>query len=152
MSVNESLASDLMNVVARINRWATSVADLPIPSAQARLLALIEAQGPTRVSDLARADHSSQPTMTAQIQKLEDQGWAAREPDPGDARAVLISITERGVSLLRDIRRARALSIAPALDALDDAQVDRLRDCVATLETLLEIATASAPALHRGSR
>ena len=48
------------------------------------------------LSELAEIDHSSQPTTTAGIHRLEAQGWARRDPDPSDARATLVSITPAG--------------------------------------------------------
>ena len=48
-----TLASDLLAVVARINRLANQRVRLPLPFAQARLLSTIEAEGRARISDLA---------------------------------------------------------------------------------------------------
>ena len=90
----EQLGSDLLSVVARLNRLATQRAGLEVPYAQVRLLAQVEEQGPARISALAAADHCSQPTMTTQVQRLEMEGWVTREADPADARAVLVTITE----------------------------------------------------------
>ena len=67
-----TLASDLLAVVARINRLANQRVRLPLPFAQARLLSTIEAEGRARISDLAALDHCSQPTMTTQVRRLED--------------------------------------------------------------------------------
>jgi hypothetical protein len=46
-----ALGAELLSVVACINRMATRRADLPVPYAQARLLAQIEESGPSRVCD-----------------------------------------------------------------------------------------------------
>ena len=89
-----------LSVVARINRLATQRVRLPLPYAQARLLSTIEDQGAARISDLAALDHCSQPTMTTQVRRLEDAGLVSRTADPADARAVLISITPKGVDTL----------------------------------------------------
>lgn len=82
------LGADLLAVVARLNRLATQRIQMPLPAAQARLLATIEAQGEARIGDLAAVDHCSQPTMTTQVRRLEDAGLVTRTADPGDARAV----------------------------------------------------------------
>ncbi|MGB9305128.1 MAG: MarR family transcriptional regulator, partial [Mycobacterium sp.] len=60
--VAHGLGADLLGVVARLNRLATQRIQMPLPSAQARLLATIEAQGEARIGDLAAVDHCSQPT------------------------------------------------------------------------------------------
>ena len=93
-----TLGSDLLAVVARLNRLATQRTRLPLPCAQARLLSTIEDHGEARISDLAALDHCSQPTMTTQVRRLEDAGLVSRTVDPGDARAVLIRITPEGRS------------------------------------------------------
>src|ERR1041384_1820986 len=98
------LGADLLSVVARLNRLATQRTQLPLPWAQARLLSTIEDRGEARISDLAELDHCSQPTMTTQVRRLEDAGLVTRTADPGDARAVLIRITEAGVDVLARAR------------------------------------------------
>ena len=131
-------------MIARINRWATRQADVRIPPAQGRLLAQIDEIGPARIGDLARADHCSQPTMTTQVQRLEERGWVARVSDPADARAVLISLTDEGRTLLTDVRRERAEVLRPYVEGLTADQRDRLIDAVATLTDLLVAAAAAA--------
>lgn len=74
------LGADLLAVVARLNRLATQRIQMPLPAAQARLLATIEAQGEARIGDLAAVDHCSQPTMTTQVRRLEDAGLVTRPP------------------------------------------------------------------------
>ena len=114
------LGSDLLSVVARLNRMATQRAEMEMPYGQARLLAQVEEQGPARISALASADHCSQPTMTAQVQRLEAEGWVRRETDPADARAVLVTITAAGRAALEHARERRTAVLAPYLTALDD--------------------------------
>src|ERR1044072_3152699 len=116
-----TLGADLLAVVARLNRLATQRVRMPLGYAQARLLSTIEDQGAARISDLAALDHCSQPTMTTQVRRLEAAGLVSRTGDPADARAVLSSITKKGVSALADVRADRGAVIDPYLDRLDDA-------------------------------
>jgi DNA-binding MarR family transcriptional regulator len=131
-------------VVARLNRLATQRIQMPLPSAQARLLATIEAQGEARIGDLAAVDHCSQPTMTTQVRRLEDAGLVSRTVDPGDARAVRIRITQQGMQTLNAVRRDRAAAIEPQLARLEPADHQVLAEAVAVLRRLLENA-ATAP-------
>ncbi|CRG40049.1 MarR family transcriptional regulator [Mycobacterium tuberculosis] len=108
------LGADLLAVVARLNRLATQRIQMPLPAAQARLLATIEAQGEARIGDLAAVDHCSQPTMTTQVRRLEDAGLVTRTADPGDARAVRIRITPEGIRTLTAVRADRAAAIEPS--------------------------------------
>jgi len=132
------LGPDLLAVVARLHRWATRHATLPISPAHARLLAQIDELGPSRIGDLARADHCSQPTMTTQVRRLEALGLVRREPDPVDARAVLITMTQEGGRLLAQMRKARATVVAPLFDRLSDQERRRLRDATAVIAGLLD--------------
>ncbi len=133
----EQLGSDLLSVVARLNRLATQRAGLEVPYAQVRLLAQVEEQGPARISTLAAADHCSQPTMTTQVQRLETEGWVTREADPADARAVLVTITDAGTEALRQARARRADVVAPHVAALSHGERDTLADAVEIIRRLL---------------
>ena len=144
-SPRASLGVDLLGVVARLNRLATQRTSLPLPWAQARLLSMIEDQGPTRISDLAALDHCSQPTMTMQVRRLEDAGLVARTIDPADARAVLIAITTEGRDTLRQVRTARAAVIDPYIAELDDDDRQTLAAGVRVLQQLLTAASSRKP-------
>jgi DNA-binding MarR family transcriptional regulator len=138
------LGVDLLGVVAKLNRLATHRTRLPLPWAQARLLSIIDDQGPTRISDLAALDHCSQPTMTMQVRRLEDAGLVTRATDPADARAVLIEITAAGTATLRQVRVDRAAVIDPHIAALDEQDRQTLAASVRVLHRLLAD-TAAAP-------
>ncbi|HEY3340124.1 MAG TPA: MarR family transcriptional regulator [Propionicimonas sp.] len=145
MTANLQLGDDLLRNAARLNRWATRHARMEVPFAQARLLALLEELGPARIGELARADHTSQPTLTTCVQRLEAAGWALRHADPEDARASLVSLTPAGRDALADVRRARAAVLQPVLDELgrrDPAALARVQAAVAVVAELLD---ASAP-------
>ena len=146
----DSLGNDLLRSAARLSRWASRNASFDVPFAQARLLALIDELGPSRVSVLAAADHSSQPTITTQLHKVEAAGWVSRECDPDDARATVVSLTEAGHAALAEVRRARLAVLAPALEQLDDTGRDRMRVAVGVINELLSAATE--PTHHTTSR
>jgi DNA-binding MarR family transcriptional regulator len=84
--------------------------------------------------------------MTTQVRRLEDAGLVSRTVDPGDARAVLIRITAKGVDTLRDVRVDRGAAIDPYLERLDAADRQTLSDAVQVLRRLLQDAAAPAPA------
>ncbi|KAA0083514.1 MarR family transcriptional regulator [Mycolicibacterium sp. P9-64] len=137
-ATDSALAADLLSVVARINRLATQRVRMQLPFAQARLLSMIEDQDAARISDLAVLDHCSQPTMTAQVRRLELAGLVSRTTDPTDARAVLISITPEGVAMLADVRADRGAVIDPYLERLPEADRQTLADAVRVMRSLLE--------------
>jgi DNA-binding MarR family transcriptional regulator len=137
-ATDAALAADLLSVVARINRLATQRVRMQLPFAQARLLSMIEDQDAARISDLAALDHCSQPTMTAQVRRLELAGLVSRITDPTDARAVLISITPEGVAVLADVRADRGAVIDPYLERLPEADRQTLAAAVRVMRSLLE--------------
>ena len=137
------LGGELVSIVARLNRFATHEADLDLPYAQVRLLALVDELGAARISELAAYDRCSQPTMTAQVQRLEAAGLTTRVDDPTDARAVLVSTTAHGRATLAAVRAARSAAVAPWFAALSDDDLDVLADAVPVLRRLLADASTT---------
>ena len=65
-------------------------------------LDLIARHGPLSPSALARRAGLHPATMTGILDRLERGGWAARERDPSDRRAVLVrALRDRGAQLIR---------------------------------------------------
>jgi DNA-binding MarR family transcriptional regulator len=143
IALQQGLGADLLAVVARLNRLATQRIQMPLPAAQARLLATIEVHGEARIGDLAAVDHCSQPTMTTQVRRLEDAGLVSRTVDPGDARAVRIRITPQGRRTLNAVRADRAAAIEPQLAMLEPTDRQVLADAVQVLRRLLDNAAAT---------
>ncbi|WP_270889354.1 MarR family winged helix-turn-helix transcriptional regulator [Pedococcus sp. 5OH_020] len=150
MDERSTVGNDLLRAAARLTRWATRNASFEVPYAQARLLALLDELGPSRVSALAEADHSSQPSMTAALQRLESQGWAQREPDPSDARATLLSLSRAGRKALYEVRAARLDALSPTLDALSDSDIAVLREAITVMESLVHpVPVSTTPTLRK---
>lgn len=139
LDIDESLGSALLGTVARLNRWVSSRADLDrlsVPFAQLRLLSLVGQLAPVRISDLAAADHSSQPTVTQQLARLDAAGWITRTPDPGDARVTHIALSDRGEDALRKARAARADVLAPYLAEMTATERDAVAAAAVALADL----------------
>jgi DNA-binding MarR family transcriptional regulator len=95
-----------------------------------RELATYTALGPIYISKLIRA--------------LENGGLVARSPDPADARAVLLSLTEHGAATVDE-----AIKVVRRLDreltqALGGPQSDDVAALQASLRTLLDAADQDA--------
>jgi DNA-binding MarR family transcriptional regulator len=98
------------------------------PSYGSVLLPLYEQDG-LRMGELARRARLSKQTMTTMIRRLERDGLVARRPDPRDARASLIFLTERSrrfepvaAATLRELDElARGRLSAERLAAVKDA-------------------------------
>ncbi|MGJ6979144.1 MarR family winged helix-turn-helix transcriptional regulator [Aestuariimicrobium soli] len=136
--MSHEVADEVLRLTARLNRWVSARTDVGVPTAQARLLGHIDDLQPVRITTLALADHSSQPGVTAQVNRLESAGLVRRIPDESDARASLVELTEHGRAALTKARGVRAAGLAPLLDQLDAADLDRLRAGVAVLSGLVD--------------
>src|SRR5262245_57804953 len=78
-----------------------------------RLSALsVVATGPLSIGALAAAEQVKAPTMTRLVDAMEREGLLAREPDPNDARRVVIRATDRGLRILQAGRRRRVDTLA----------------------------------------
>jgi DNA-binding MarR family transcriptional regulator len=105
----------------------------------------LQTAGPTRITELARLEGVSQPSMSALAARLIDQGLARRDGDPRDARAVLLSLTPAGAGLVQQRRADRAARLQRALDALDPDDVDRIADALPALTRLADALRRPSP-------
>lgn len=145
LSPEIALGAELLSVVVRLNRWATHQTTWDVPLAQVRVLSHIDQWGVARVTDLARAEPCSQPTMTTRVQALEAQGWVVRAPDPQDARCALLRLTAAGSAVLAAARGARARVIDALMAQLTPEELDRIQAATSALRALLDAAYAYAP-------
>ncbi|GAA2028538.1 hypothetical protein GCM10009720_05370 [Yaniella flava] len=114
----------------------TQVSGIPISPLSMRVLGYIDRNGPQRISLMASVESISQPAMTSAVNRLADDELVIRRPDPLDARAQLVDLTDRGHDMLAEYRGHMAEVLQPRLDALaadDYATVER---AVAIFETL----------------
>src|SRR3954454_6440886 len=100
------------------------------------------AEGPRRITELAVAEAVAQPTVTTLVGRLERDGLVRRAPDPADARAVLVHLTDAGRERLARRRAARAAVIDERLAALTDDDRARLLDALPALNKMIEGRTA----------
>ena len=68
-----------------------------ITSAQSRLMQRLDPAG-MRLTDLAEQARVTKQTAGALVDQLERAGYVMRRPDPSDARARLVTLSERGLT------------------------------------------------------
>ncbi len=117
-------------------------ASCTLPLATIWLLARIAACGPAHPSDLAAFHAVDNSTITPRLQRLERDGLVQRQPDPGDGRASLVSVTPAGRQLLRRLRRARSQILAELLGDVSPAAWDQIARGVSGLAERLTAAQA----------
>lgn len=136
------LGVDVVVASARLTRMASREVNA-LPHAAMRLLGRLDELGPTRISELAKADRCSQPTMSNLVQRQEDQGWVRREADPADSRASLISLTEAGYAELERGRQEAGAALAARFRQLPASDLATLEAAVAVMHKILNLAEAT---------
>jgi DNA-binding MarR family transcriptional regulator len=97
-------------------------------------LSRLESSGPLRITDLADREGLTQPGMTTLINRLEEGGFALREADPDDRRAVRVSITKEGIARVTAYRASRAALIGARIEQLDIGDQEKLLAALPALE------------------
>ena len=138
------LGVDVVVASARLTRLASRDVSA-LPHAAMRLMGRLDELGPTRISELAKADRCSQPTMSNLVQRQEESGWVRREPDPADSRASLISLTDTGRAELDRARQEAGTAIAARLRLLPSTDLATLEAAVTVMHSILTLDPEDSP-------
>ncbi|MFE4976636.1 MarR family winged helix-turn-helix transcriptional regulator [Kitasatospora sp. NPDC056651] len=87
------------------------------------LRALVETEGPSRVSDLAARLMVKSSHVTRQIDRLQGQRLVERAQDTQDRRARRVAITADGRALLDRLKQANLASLTNVLDGVPEPDV-----------------------------
>jgi DNA-binding MarR family transcriptional regulator len=127
----DELAQQLDDAVVALRAATLPRAGLSLTAAAT--LARLQRSGPARLTELASAEGVSQPSMTALIARLADQGLVRRAADPHDGRAVVLTLTPAGGEVLAQRRAERTRQITGPLAGLSDDDVRRIADALPAL-------------------
>lgn len=86
--------------------------------------------GPSRVTTLAAAVHSDPSTVSRQAADLVGLGLLERDPDPGDGRASLLTVTDSGTALLDRARQRRDERITAIIESWQPVEREQLADLI----------------------
>jgi len=104
----------------------------------ASVLATLRDTGPRRITDLAEAEAVAQPTITTLVGRLERDGLVRRAPDPADARAVRVHLTDEGRERLQAMRAARTALLEQRLKDFTADERAALAAALPLLDRLME--------------
>jgi DNA-binding MarR family transcriptional regulator len=104
----------------------------------ASVLATLRDTGPRRITELAESEAIAQPTVTALVGRLERDGYVERRSYPGDARAVVVHLTDAGLTRLNEMRAAREALLDARLATLTETEREVLAAALGVLDKLLE--------------
>jgi DNA-binding MarR family transcriptional regulator len=132
------LADELLVLVTRLARRLRRLADDGITPTQRSILNTLERRGPLTHGDLATAERVRPPTITAAVDRLEQDGLVARERCSDDRRVTRVDITPDGRRLLEAGRRERTAYLERRLRALSPVDRAALAAATPALTRLLE--------------
>jgi DNA-binding MarR family transcriptional regulator len=105
--------------------------------------------GPREVGELATSSRVSRSGMTRLVDGLVRKGWVDRERSTEDRRRVIVSLTEEGVTLGRQLQEVTAQLIGSVLERVPAARRDEVTDAVQLLRQALAEAESEVVELCR---
>ncbi len=106
-----------------------------LSDSQLAALAALEKRAMTP-GELAEYEKVQPPSITRVIASLEERGLIQRMPHPSDRRQVVLTVTEQGRDVVRQVRQLREAWLARRLRDLTPAERAVLKDAVPILEKL----------------
>ncbi|TMR27941.1 MarR family transcriptional regulator [Nonomuraea zeae] len=147
---------DDLELAAGLGRVRTMMRVLDVPRdlsiTSLSTLANLERLGPRRLTELASIEGVTQPAMTQLVSRLDREGLAERQSDPGDGRVVMVAITQHGRAELARRRAAQAKRLAELLAELPAADRAAIAAALPALDRLAAHALASAATAQRSAQ
>jgi DNA-binding MarR family transcriptional regulator len=132
------LADELLVVVTRLARRLRRLNDDGISPTMRSILNTLEKAGPLTHGELAQSERVRPPTITAAVDRLEQDGLVTRVKCDQDRRVARVQITDVGRELLAEGRRQRTAYLERRLRALSAADRAALAAAAPALERLLD--------------
>jgi DNA-binding MarR family transcriptional regulator len=103
-----ALAADLRALIGKLKRRLREQANIgDLTPSQVSVLLRLEREGPTTMSNLARAEGMRPQSMGSAVAPLEAAGFVRGAPDPNDGRQTILSLTDTCRKWIREGRAAR---------------------------------------------
>jgi DNA-binding MarR family transcriptional regulator len=131
-----SSAARLRLALTRVLRALRRHGDSSLTPSQVSALSTLEEFGALRISAIATNESLGAPAATRVVASLEELGLVVRTNDPGDKRASLIELTERGRSTLSELWRERTLDINAMLERLSPKERAAIEAALPALEKI----------------
>lgn len=106
-----------------------------IPVMRWRILAVLS-DGPLSVTELARVAICKQPMVSRNVDRMEQMGLLRRDVDVTDRRSIRVSLTPKGLRLVRRLQALAKGHEAAVLEPLGEANAHAL---MAMLTRLIEL-------------
>ncbi len=130
------LSSSIGSLVRRL-RQRKADGELSMP--ESTCLSRLDREGPATSSALAKQEQISPQSMGATLAGLQERGLVERQPDPGDGRKVVMSLTPLGRRALQQRRATGTDAMAQALaSGFTSAELAQLRAVAPLIERLAQ--------------
>jgi DNA-binding MarR family transcriptional regulator len=129
----DRLHSLAIHLLRRVRR---SDEEVGLSAPRLSALSVIVYRGPISVTELAKAEGVTAPTVTRLVRALVQQGLVERRSAEGDNRVVLLCTTPTGRRILDAARVKRLAALQTLLTRLTPEQRFVVREAVETLEPL----------------
>jgi DNA-binding MarR family transcriptional regulator len=138
MQIATTLAADLDARLLRLYWLVGRDAGRDLSRTASSVLATLRDAGPRRITELAASEAIAQPSVTTLVGRLERDGLVRRAPDPADARAVLVHLTDAGRERLAAMRASRTAVVEQRLGALTADERALLEAALPALDKLID--------------
>ena len=110
----------------------------PITQTQFFVLVAVHSSGRSMMSVLAKNMHVSMPTISGIVDRLVKAGYAQRLDDPKDRRQVVIKLTSKGESLIKQFQSVIRERWQEVLKSLQAKDVESFYRVVVKIKTALQ--------------
>ncbi|HXV61869.1 MAG TPA: MarR family transcriptional regulator [Vicinamibacteria bacterium] len=131
--LSDRLHSAAIHLLRKL-RVEDEASGLSAPRASA--LSVIVFGGPVTMSELARAEQVSPPTISRLVKELERDGLVRRRTDADDERIQRVEATSEGRSLLVKGRQRRVRKLSSEIERLSPEERERLKESIPIIERL----------------
>ena len=148
--MSEKLTRRIIELHRRVNRairertldsWVRL--DLTVP--QLKSLFYISRHGRVNPSGLASGIHVTPANVTGIVERLVEQGLLTRTADADDRRVAWLTVTDKGKTLINDLREGRAQEMRRILDKLTEEELAIVARGFALVAAAAEAGEAKEP-------
>ena len=132
--LREAILSDFDELIRHVTRWRQiEVVDVDVTMPQARCLMVLALHQSMSISTLASHLRIGLPAASGLVERLVEGGHVERNPDPGDRRQQLVTLTDHGRSVVDRFHELPSEKLGQLLDGLSLDELRRLRTGVAAI-------------------
>lgn len=138
---SKDISNDLYKLLISLNTGLFNPSELtkglPIPPSHVKVLFHLCHKGPSSVSDIAKRLIISKPNMTPIIDKLLSDGFVHRYNSPTDRRILMIEITDKARSFLKEQAEIMKNLLADRISSLSDEDLETLNESIKNMQNIM---------------